>query len=77
MRKANYKQKNSVMKQTGELFAKEMTRREFLQLIAVALLSSFGIANFFKQLLAASRGQTQRQVARSAPNGFGSRTFGS
>lgn len=59
---------------TGELFAKEMNRKEFIQLAGMALVALLGINNFLSFLLRNSGG-TARSDARSG-RGFGSSKFG-
>ena len=63
------------MKEIGELFSRQMTRKEFLQLLGAALLSFVGIANFIASLRSQSS-QPRGEVAKTAGRGFGSSKFG-
>jgi hypothetical protein len=69
------------MKQTNELFIKQMSRKEFLQFIGLAVLGLFGFKNFITFLLEYQK--QQRGVAQSTAvidqsnkHGFGSSKFG-
>ncbi len=66
------------MKQTKELFAKQMTRKEFLQLAGVAILTVIGVTNFVSTLKSHLNNSGQgNEVAKSkTDHGFGSRKFG-
>lgn len=60
-----------------ELLSRPMTRKEFLQLIGVAILSIIGITNFLSSLQSGLITPRSRQrVAKSESSGFGSRKFG-
>lgn len=60
-----------------ELLAREMSRKEFLQLTAGAVIALLGVGNFIKYLLAHSRrADNGQKIAGKTSNGFGSRKFG-
>ena len=67
------------MRDFQELFSKQMTRKEFLKLFAVALISILGINNFITNLDKYSKrntiGQTSGANSKTS-RGFGSRKFG-
>lgn len=64
------------MKQVKELLVKEMTRKEFLQVAGMAMLTMLGVSNFLTFLLHNQKPQiSAAPVANS--HGFGSRSFGS
>lgn len=61
-----------------ELLQKQMSRKEFLQIVGMALLTIFGVNNLISLML---RGNQQPQNVTQAgkvptSHGFGSRTFG-
>lgn len=66
------------MKNTKELLAKQMTRKEFLQIIGVGILTVFGVSNFLSLLGSRSQPTVRsREVASNdSSRGFGSRKFG-
>lgn len=67
------------MKRTNELFLKQMTRKEFLQFVALAILGVLGFRNFVNFLLEAQGRQRQpAQTLSDAPttHGFGASKFG-
>ncbi len=54
-----------------------MSRKEFLQLTAGAVIALLGVGNFIKYLLAHSRrADNGQKIAGKTSNGFGSRKFG-
>lgn len=59
---------------TGELFAKEMTRKEFVQLAGMAIIALFGVNNFLSFLL--KNGGKAMHSSAQAGRGFGSSKFG-
>lgn len=61
------------MKEIGELLSRQMTRKEFLQLLGAAILSFVGVANFIAAL---RRSQPQNDAPKTAGRGFGSSKFG-
>lgn len=67
------------MRDFQELFSKQMTRKEFLKLFAVAMITLFGVNNFITALNKYSKrnsiGHTNGASTRS-DKGFGSRKFG-
>lgn len=69
------------MKQTNELFKKQMTRKEFLQFVGLAILGVLGLKNFItflmEQTQLGQKTEQPKQLANQAqPNGFGSSKFG-
>lgn len=55
-----------------------MSRKEFLQLLMVAIISMLGINNFIASLLRNRTSSTTNTSGKSPQShGFGSRTFGS
>lgn len=65
------------MKQTRELFSKQMTRKEFLQLTGVVVLSAIGVTNFISNFkFHANRSGQDKVVQQQASRGFGSSKFG-
>jgi secreted PhoX family phosphatase len=59
-----------------EVMAQAMSRKQFLQVAGMGLLSVFGISNFLSYVL---KNQSNKQVATTqarTSNGFGARTFG-
>jgi len=66
------------MRQIKQLYTKQMTRKEFLQFMGIALLTLFGIGNFIS-FLSQTNGRpsdTDQFAQLSARHGFGSRKFG-
>jgi|TARA_B100001245_G_scaffold87132_1_gene62859 hypothetical protein len=67
------------MKQARELFAKQMTRKEFLEAIGMAVLMVFGVSNFVSFLTKQTK-QTGHlsgaQKKEDSGQGFGTRKFG-
>ena len=63
------------MKQTRELLAKQMTRKEFLQLVGVGILTVFGVMNFLS-FFRVHTGQSQETALQQPSRGFGSSKFG-
>lgn len=59
-----------------ELFSKQMSRREFLQLAGVVLLSAIGITNFMNNMKNHVNGTTTRTIEVKSGRGFGSSKFG-
>ncbi|MDB5177257.1 MAG: hypothetical protein JWN75_925 [Candidatus Saccharibacteria bacterium] len=65
------------MKQTKELFAKQMSRKEFLQFMGMAVIALFGLNNFILFLRDQQKSAKSKEVAKDpASHGFGSRKFG-
>ena len=66
------------MKQTKELFAKQMTRKEFLQLAGVAILTLVGVTNFVSTIKSHLNNSAHgsKVATKQADHGFGSRKFG-
>jgi hypothetical protein len=66
------------MKQTKELFAKQMSRKEFLQFMGMAVIALFGLNNFiaFLRQHPQTSSQSADKTKDSTSNGFGSRKFG-
>jgi hypothetical protein len=60
------------------LLDKEMTRKEFLQIVGGSLVVIFGVANFVKLLHHYTQpAEAQKPaLASKASNGFGARKFG-
>ena len=58
------------------LLDREMTRKEFLQIVGGSLVVLFGVANFIKLIQQYARPQSQKQANAEASHGFGSRKFG-
>lgn len=56
-----------------ELFTRQMSRKEFLQLAGVVILTVIGVNNFISNLKS-QIGRTGREAPASS--GFGSRKFG-
>lgn len=66
------------MKQTKELLAKQMTRKEFLQFAGMAIIALFGLNNFIT-FLKQNQPATSNKTAvtdQSKGRGFGSSKFG-
>jgi hypothetical protein len=60
-----------------ELFAKEMTRKEFLRVLGVSLLALLGVGNFISFLLHSQHNnQPLARTNASTRQGFGSGKFG-
>ena len=57
-----------------ELFTRQMSRKEFLQLAGVVILGIIGVNNFVSTIK--SHINRPGAVGREAGNGFGSRKFG-
>ena len=66
------------MKKANELFIKQMTRKEFLQFIVLAILGVFGFKNFVTFLMDyQQQGRRGAQpVEAKTTTGFGSSKFG-
>jgi len=65
------------MKQTKELFAKQMSRREFLQFILMAAVALFGLNNFISFLREQQKTSHGTKTSNDpATHGFGSSKFG-
>ena len=66
------------MKQTKELLAKQMTRKEFLQLAGMAVLALLGVSNFIAMLQRQTQKQTETRTIEKnqTGKGFGSSKFG-
>lgn len=62
------------MKQIQDLLSRQMTRKEFLQVLGMAILTLIGVGNF----IAMWRRQAEQGSGRdgSTRSGFGSRRFG-
>lgn len=59
------------------LLDREMTRKEFLQIVGGSLVVLFGVANFIKLMQQyAQPNAAKNQAASQASKGFGSRKFG-
>ena len=58
-----------------ELLSKPMSRKEFLRLFGVAILSLFGAKNFIQYVFNANK-QSSSESTSKADRGFGSRSFG-
>ena len=66
------------MKELQELFARQLTRKEFIRLLGVALLSMVGVNNFIAMLNKSSKRTNEKAVAENvkATKGFGASKFG-
>lgn len=66
------------MKELQELFARQLTRKEFIKLLGVALLSFVGVNNFIAMLNKSSKRTSEKAVAQNvnATKGFGTSKFG-
>lgn len=55
-----------------------MTRKEFLQVVGIAIISVFGVSNFFSSLMQHSEKTSRSTDIAEVPtiHGFGSRKFG-
>ena len=63
------------MKQIQDLLSRQMTRKEFLQVLGMAILTLIGVGNFIA--LWRKQSEASGQSARDqAASGFGSRRFG-
>ena len=64
-------------KALSQLLEKEVTRKEFLQFLAAAIIALFGLNNFISLLTSYSRNATATQTIDDANrHGFGSSKFG-
>ena len=61
-----------------ELLQKQMSRKEFLQIVGMALLTIFGVNNLISLLLRSNQQPQNITQTGKVPtsHGFGSRTFG-
>ena len=66
------------MKELQELFARQLTRKEFIKLLGVALLSMVGVNNFIAMLNKSAKRNPEKAVAENvqAAKGFGASKFG-
>lgn len=59
-----------------ELLTKELTRKQFLQVLGVMVISIFGFNNLLNMLTNFNRPADKSSAKSSAKNGFGSSRFG-
>lgn len=59
-----------------ELMTKELTRKQFLQLLGVMIIGLLGFNNLINMLTHYSRGQANNRAQLQDKNGFGSNKFG-
>ena len=68
------------MKNTKEeILTQQMTRKEFLKLVVLGILSVFGVSNFLSFWMSHSKQSTHSNtsVIQTSGHGFGSSKFGS